>query len=116
MPSYPHRFQLGDTVTIRAWDDMFSQYGSVRDVMFSQYGSPDGLGIKTPYIVFSSGMKQYCGRSFKVEHIRPSINDEHWIYTLDDGPLFPFTEDMFVFTSPVPASTISFDDLMKGAT
>ena len=87
MPSYPHRFQLGDTVTIRAWDDMFSQYGSVRDVMFSQYGSPDGLGIKNPYIVFSSGMKQYCGRSFKVEHIRPSINDEHWIYTLDDGPL-----------------------------
>lgn len=79
MPSYPHRFQLGDTVTIRPWDDMFSQYGS-----------PDGLGIKTPYIVFSSGMKQYCGRSFKVEHIRPSINDEHWIYTLDDGPPFPF--------------------------
>lgn len=87
MPSYPPKFQPGDTVTIRAWDDMFSQYGSVRDVMFSQYGSPDGLGIKTPYIVFSSGMKQYCGRSFKVKHIRPSINDEHWIYTLDDAPL-----------------------------
>ena len=104
MPSYPHRFQPGDTVTIRAWD-----------VMFSQYGSPDGLGIKTPYIVFSSGMKQYCGRSFKVEHIRPSINDEHWIYTLDCC-YFPFTEDMFVFTPSVPASTISFDDLMKGAT
>lgn len=86
MPSYPPKFQPGDTVTIRAWDDMFSQYGSVRDVMFSQYGSPDGLGIKTPYIVFSSGMKQYCGRSFKVKHIRPSINDEHWIYTLDDAP------------------------------
>ena len=115
MPSYPHKFQPGDTVTIRAWDDMFSQYGSVRDVMFSQYGSPDGLGIKTPYIVFSSGMKQYCGRSFKVEHIRPSINDEHWIYMLDCC-YFPFTEDMFVFTSPAPASTISFDDLLKGAT
>lgn len=106
MPSYPHRFQPGDTVTIRAWDDMLSQYGS-----FS-----GELGIKTPYIVFSSGMKQYCGRSFKVEHIRPSINDEHWIYTLDDGPSFPFTEHMFVFTSPVPASPISFDDLLKGAT
>lgn len=73
------------------------------------------LGIVS-FSVLSSGMKQYCGRSFKVEHIRPSINDEHWIYTLDDGPPFPFTEDMFVFTSPVPASTISFDDLMKGAT
>ena len=115
MPSYPHRFQLGDTVTIRAWDDMFSQYGSVRDVMFSQYGSPDGLGIKTPYIIFSDSMKQYCGRSFKVKHVWPSINDKYWIYKLDCC-YFPFTEDMFVFAPPVPASTISFDDLMKGAT
>lgn len=105
MPSYPHRFQLGDTVTIRTWDDMLSQYGFRDDV-----------GIKTPYIIFSSDMKQYCGRSFKVEHVRPSINNKHWIYTLYDAPPFPFTEDMFVFAPPVPASTISFDDLMKGAT
>lgn len=105
MPSYPHKFQPGDTVTIRAWDDMLSQYGS-----FS-----GELGIKTPYIIFSDSMKQYCGRSFKVKHVWPSINDKHWIYKLDCC-YFPFTEDMFVFTSPVPASTISFDDLMKGAT
>ena len=102
MPFYPHKFQPGDTVTIRAWDDMLSQYGSRDDV-----------GIKTPYIIFSSNMKQYCGRSFKVEHVRPSINDKYWIYVLDCC-YFPFTEDMFVFTSPVPAFTISFDDLMKG--
>lgn len=105
MPSYPHRFQPGDTVTIRAWDDMLSQYGS-----FS-----GELGIKTPYIIFSDSMKQYCGRSFKVEYVRPSINDKYWIYKLDCC-YFPFTEHMFVFTSPVPASTISFDDLLKGAT
>lgn len=105
MPSYPHRFQPGDTVTIRAWDDMLSQYGS-----FS-----GELGIKTPYIIFSDSMKQYCGRSFKVEHVWPSINDKYWIYKLDCC-YFPFTEDMFVFTSPAPASTISFDDLLKGAT
>lgn len=105
MPSYPHRFQPGDTVTIRAWDDMLSQYGS-----FS-----GELGIKTPYIIFSDSMKQYCGRSFKVKHVWPSINDKYWIYKLDCC-YFPFTEDMFVFTSPAPASTISFDDLMKGAT
>lgn len=105
MPSYPHKFQPGDTVTIRAWDDMLSQYGS-----FS-----GELGIKTPYIIFSDGMKQYCGRSFKVKYVRPSINDKHWIYMLDDS-YRSFTEDMFVFTPFVPASTISFDDLMKGAT
>lgn len=105
MPSYPHKFQPGDTVTIRAWDDMLSQYGS-----FS-----GELGIKTPYIIFSDSMKQYCGRSFKVKHVWPSINDKYWIYKLDCC-YFPFTEHMFVFTSPVPASTISFDDLLKGAT
>lgn len=105
MPSYPHRFQPGDTVTIRAWDDMLSQYGS-----FS-----GELGIKTPYIIFNDSMKQYCGRSFKVKHVWPSINDKYWIYKLDCC-YFPFTEDMFVFAPPVPASTISFDDLMKGAT
>jgi hypothetical protein len=105
MPSYPHRFQPGDTVTIRAWDDILSQYGS-----FS-----GELGIKTPYIIFSDSMKQYCGRSFKVKHVWPSINDKYWIYKLDCC-YFPFTEDMFVFAPPVPASTISFDDLMKGAT
>lgn len=105
MPSYPHRFQPGDTVTIRAWDDILSQYGS-----FS-----GELGIKTPYIIFSDSMKQYCGRSFKVKHVRPSINDKYWIYMLDCCD-FPFTEDMFVVATPVPASPISFDDLMKGAT
>ena len=101
MPSYPPKFQPGDTVTIRTWDDMLSQYGS-RD------------WIKTPYIAFSNDMKQYCGRSFKVKYVRPSINDKHWIYGLD-GSLLPFTEDMFVVATPVPASTISFDDLLKGA-
>lgn len=76
MPFYPHKFQPGDTVTIRAWDDMLSQYGSLGK----------HLGIKTPYVAFDDNMKQCCGRSFKVEHIRPSINNEHWIYTLDDAP------------------------------
>ena len=104
MPSYPHKFQPGDTVTIRTWDDMLSQYGGLVE-----------RGIKTPYIIFSDSMKQYCGRSFKVKHVRPSINDKYWIYMLDCC-YFPFTEDMFVFAPPVPASTISFDDLMKGAT
>lgn len=104
MPSYPHKFQPGDTVTIRAWDDMLSQYGSA-----------GRFGIKTPYVIFSDDMKQYCGRSFKVEYVRPSINDEHWIYVLDCC-YFPFTEDMFAFALPVSASPLSFDDLLKGAT
>ena len=103
MPSYPHKFQPGDTVTIRAWDNMLSQYGS----------PSSGLGIKTPYVTFDDVMKQYCGRSFKVEHVRPSINNEHWIYKLDCC-YFPFTEDMFAFALPVSASPLSFDSLLQG--
>ena len=102
MPSYPHKFQPGDTVTIRAWDDMLSQYGSA-----------GRFGIKTPYVIFSDAMKQYCGRSFKVEYVRPSINDKYWIYVLDCC-YFPFTEDMFAFALPVPASPLSFDSLLQG--
>lgn len=94
MPSYPHKFQPGDTVIIRAWDDMLSQYGSV-----------NRFGIKTPYVIFSYDMKQYCGRSFKVEYVRPSINDKHWIYVLDCCFL-PFTEDMFAFALPVSAFSL----------
>lgn len=103
MPSYPPKFQPGDTVTIRTWDDMLSQYGSLGE-----------RGIKTPYLTFRNDMKQYCGRSFKVEYVLPSINGKHWIYELD-GSWLSFTEDMFVVATPVPASTISFDDLLKGA-
>ena len=103
MPSYPPKFQPGATVTIRTWNDMLFQYGSLGE-----------RGIKTPYLTFNNNMKQYCGRSFKVKYVRPSINDKHWIYGLD-GSLLPFTEDMFVVATPVPASTISFDDLLKGA-
>ena len=103
MPSYPPKNQPGDIVTIRTWDDMAEEYG------LNEIGQ-----IKTPYISVLKGMKQFCGRSFKVEYVRPSINDKHWIYGLD-GSLLPFTEDMFVVATPVPASTISFDDLLKGA-
>lgn len=104
MPSYPPKFQPGDTVTIRTWNDMLFQYGSLGE-----------RGIKTPYLTFRNDMKQYCGRSFKVKSVRSSLNNEHWIYALDDI-WFPFTEYMFVLPLPVPASTISFDDLLKGAT
>lgn len=107
MPSYPHKFQPGDTVTIRAWDDMLSQYGSLGEQ----------VGIKTPYVTLDYNMKQFCGRSFKVEYVRPSINDKHWIYGLNGSWFpFPFTEYMFASVLPVPTSTISFDDLIKGAT
>ena len=56
MPSYPHKFQPGDCVTIRTWDDMAEEYG------LNINGE-----IKTPYITILKGMKRFCGNSYIVK-------------------------------------------------
>lgn len=104
MPSYPHRFQPGDTVTIRAWDDILSQYGS-----FS-----GELGIKTPYIIFSDSMKQFCGHSYIVKEV----------YNTSDRRMYSFYGFYYIFPicalasySPslqsIPISSVSFDSLIQ---
>lgn len=100
MPSYPHKFRPGDTVTIRAWDDMFSQYGS-----FS-----GELGIKTPYIIFSDSMKQYCGHFYTVKHVTTTAVGS-WCSFADVSYDFPVCS----LVLPVFESSLTFDDLMKGA-
>lgn len=100
MPSYPHRFQPGDTVTIRAWDDMLSQYGS-----FS-----GELGIKTPYIIFSDSMKQYCGHFYTVERVTITAAGS-WCSFADVNYDFPVCS----LVLPVFESSLTFDDLLKGA-
>lgn len=99
MPSYPHRFQPGDTVTIRAWDDMFSQYGSW-----------DGLRIKTPYITFGYDMEQYCGHFYTVERVTTTAAGS-WCSFADVNYDFPVCS----LVLPVFESTLTFDDLLKGA-
>lgn len=99
MPSYPHRFQPGDTVTIRAWDDMLSQYGS-----------RDRLWIKTPYIIFGPDMKQYCGHFYTVERVTTTAVGS-WCSFADVNYDFPVCS----LVLPVFESSLTFDDLMKGA-
>lgn len=50
--------QPGDTVTIRAWDDMAEEYG------LNESGQ-----IKTPYISILKSMKQFCGNSYIVKKV-----------------------------------------------
>lgn len=99
MPFYPHKFQPGDTVTIRAWDDMYSQYGFW-----------DGLGIRTPYVAFSYDMKQYCGHFYTVESVTTTAVGS-WCSFADVSYDFPVCS----LVLPVFESSLTFDDLLKGA-
>lgn len=100
---YP-TYQIGDQVTIRQWDDMAAEFG------LNERGS-----IKVPK-KFTRDMKQYCGQTLRIVRIRycmPPIFDSY--YLGDSTELF--SSPMFEQSvSRVPASTLTFDDLLQGAT
>ena len=54
--SSKYRFDIGDHVRIRQWDDMVAQYGA------SDYGIP------TPDAAFVHQMKGLCGREFIIDN------------------------------------------------
>ena len=102
--NYP-TYNVGDKVTIRQWDDMAAEFG------LDEFG-----GIKVPK-TFTEPMKKYCGQTLpivRVSHYAPQVFDS---YILDDSSVF-FSSPMFEQSYPtvVCASTLSFDDLLKGAT
>lgn len=100
-PAHPE-FQPGDTVFVRSWDDMSSQYGT------------NNKGIKTPYIIFSESMKPYCGNSYKIRAVRLFIDGSRWIYVLESCNYYYFTVDMFTTATSVPPTSLSFDDFLQG--
>ena len=102
---YP-TYNIGDKVTIRQWDDMESEFGSNR------YGA-----IKTPQALFTEPMKQYCGQTLPIVRIDPFSPPSFDFYYLG-GSSRIFSSPMFEQSYPtvVCASTLSFDDLLKGAT
>jgi hypothetical protein len=103
--NYP-TYNIGDKVTIRQWDDMESEFG------LNRYGA-----IKTPQALFTEPMKQYCGQTLPIVRIDPFLHPSFDFYYLG-GSTAVFTFPMFEQSCPtvVCASTLSFDDLLKGAT
>lgn len=55
--NYP-TYNIGDKVTIRQWEDMESEFG------LNEYGE-----IKVPKC-FTEPMKQYCGQTLSIVHVR----------------------------------------------
>lgn len=102
---YP-TYNIGDEVTIRQWEDIKSEFG------LNVYGD-----IKVPECIFTKRMKQYCGQTLPIIHVirhAPPFFDSYGL----EGSTMAFTSPMFEQSYPtvVCASTLSFDDLLKGAT
>ena len=99
---YP-TYNVGDKVTIRQWDDMAAEFG------LDEYG-----GIKVPK-TFTEFMKKYCGKTLTI------VRKNHYLSPNSDcyyfgGSTMVFTSLMFEQSYPtVVSSTLSFDDLLKGA-
>ena len=103
--NYP-TYNVGDKVTIRQWEDMESEFG------LNEYGD-----IKVPECLFTESMKQYCGQTLPIVRISPYPSPKFDYYYFDDSIIAVFTSPMFEQSYPtvVCASTLSFDDLLKGA-
>lgn len=99
---YP-TYNIGDRVTIRQWDDMAAEFG------LDVYG-----GIKVPK-TFTEFMKKYCGQTLPIVHVNRYPSQFFDSYILDDSSVV-FSSPMFEQSYPtVVSSTLSFDDLLKGA-
>lgn len=104
-PSAYPTYQIGDQVTIRQWDDMESEFG------LNEYGE-----IKVPKI-FTVEMKDLCGKTLTItdvsRHSKPSF-DTYFL----EGSTYNFSSPMFEQSYPtvVLSSTLTFDDLLQGAT
>lgn len=102
--NYP-TYQIGDQVTIRQWDDMAAEFG------LNEFGE-----IKVPKI-FAVEMKDLCGKTLTIinvsRHSKPSF-DTYFL----EGSTYCFSSPMFEQSYPtvVPTSTLTFDDLLQGAT
>lgn len=74
------RYEVGDKVLIRKWDDMAKQYG------FNNYGSIECREK------FCKEMKEFCGKVFVISN----VDRKHNTYLLKNGDDWTFSTDMFV--------------------
>lgn len=104
-PSAYPTYQIGDQVTIRQWDDMAAEFG------LNEYGE-----IKVPKI-FAVRMKDLCGKTLTITNVSRHSKPNFDTYFLE-GSTYCFSSPMFEQSYPtvVLSSTLTFDDLLQGAT
>lgn len=91
--------QVGDFIMIRPWDDMVKEFGT------DFYGD-----IPTLPAAILPNMKQYCGHFYTVESVTTTAVGS-WCSFADVSYDFPVCS----LVLPVFESSLTFDDLMKGA-
>lgn len=91
--------QVGDFIMIRPWDDMVKEFGT------DFYGDIPTL----PATIFQN-MKQYCGHFYTVESVTITAVGS-WCSFADVNYDFPVCS----LVLPVFESSLTFDDLLKGA-
>ena len=79
------RFNIGDEVTVRQWEDMAEEYG---------YRTPSKSVIDIPFN-FILEMKDFCGKRFTIEDKRWNPVHECYAYYLRGGADWKFSEQMF---------------------
>lgn len=102
--NYP-TYQIGDQVTIRQWDDMVAEFG------LNEFGE-----IKVPEI-FAVEMKDLCGKTLTITNAIRNSKPSFDTYFLE-GSTYYFSSPMFEqsYLTVVLSSTLTFDDLLQGAT
>ena len=74
------KFEVGDKVRIREWDDMKAEFG------------PDSCDdIKTPFYYYIKNMRQYCGKKTTIEGVW-----DDYSYRLSGCDMYKFTDDMLI--------------------
>ena len=99
MPAPYPTYHVGDRVIVRTWDDMMEEFGT------------DSFGeIPTLPITIFQSMKQYCGHFYTVERVTITAVGS-WCSFADVSYDFPVCS----LVLPVFESSLTFDDLLKGA-
>ena len=80
--------EIGDTVTIRQWDDMVNKFG------INSHGD-----IDLSYAIFVKSMREWCGKEVTISEIGFIVKDDEriaYVYAIeDDEDAWVFTQEMF---------------------
>lgn len=126
MSGLTHTYKVGDHVIVRTWNDMLSEYG------LDDYGD---IAVHPGELSFVLGMKPFCGMELVVTKVdfdknlcQPVYFLNYLFYPVSSDAMgspygWSFTSAMLlpanesgIPLSPILTSSISFDDLLQGAT
>lgn len=109
MNEFCQRYNIGDTVVVREWDDMKDEFG-LGEGLLSDSITTDRYGNGTVRQTFSHEMKKYCGR----EAIIRSECAGWYRLSFDDGVSdYYFSDNMLVGSQEDEEPEISLEEFLS---